>query len=430
MPWRPDATQQRNQSRPVCVFPVCGYSCGTGAPLSPPLKRNHFRQPPFFIEAPAIETSAFAGLSPFAGRISAFYTHAELFYNAAMTFPRHLLSVVLLLCLCACNRSDSGPAAGATVQAGKKPKLAYITNGVDPFWNTAAAGVRAAAKEFNADAAVHMPAKGIVDQKRFVESLLAAGIDGIAISPIDTRNEVDLINDACRATKVITHDSDCPESKRICFVGMDNYKAGRAAGRLVKEAAPGGGKVMIFVGRLEQLNSQQRRQGIIDELLDKPEQALASVTFDPPDKVLAGTKYSVIDTRTDNFDYARAKANAEDAITAHPDLACMVGLFAYNPPACVEALKSAKKNKQIKVVAFDERSDTLQGIIDGDIHGTISQQPYYYGYHSIRILAGLARGDNSVLPKGGFLEVPIVEVRKDNVETFWTELKKLQAKGT
>jgi ribose transport system substrate-binding protein len=197
----------------------------------------------------------------------------------------------------------------------------------------------------------------------------------------------------------------------------------------VKEAIPNGGKVMLFVGRLEQLNAQQRRQGIIDELLNRPAQALNKMTFDPPGKSLTGTKYTVLDTRTDNFDYARAKANAEDAISSTPDLACMVGLFAYNPPKCLEAVREAGKLGQIKLVAFDEQAPTLQGIIDGQIHGTVSQQPYKYGYESVRILAGLARGDNSVLPKDGFLEVPIVQVRKDNVEKFWEELKKLQAGG-
>lgn len=346
-----------------------------------------------------------------------------------MNSPRRIVSSTLCLALLAfsgCNKSDA-PASGGEAKPGKKPKIAYITNGVDPFWNTAAAGVKAAAKEFNADAEVHMPAKGIVDQKRIIESQITSGADGIAISPIDAKNQVDLINEACRATKVITHDSDAPDSKRLCFVGMDNYKAGRAAGKLVKEAIPSGGKVMLFVGRLEQLNAQQRRQGIIDELLDKPEQSLASITYDPPGKVLSGAKYSILDTRTDNFDYARAKANAEDAITSTPDLACMVGLFGYNPPNCLEAVKAAGKTRKIKIVAFDENAPTLQGIIDGHIHGTVSQQPYYYGYHSVRILAGLARGDQSVLPKNGFLEVPIVEVRKDTVEKFWTELKRMQS---
>jgi ribose transport system substrate-binding protein len=331
-----------------------------------------------------------------------------------------------LLLLNGCNKNETAATAGGKAKSGKKLKIAYITNGIDPFWNTAAAGVKAAAKEFDADAEVKMPAKGIADQKRFIEGLLAGGVDGIAISPIDAKNEIDLINQACAVTKVITHDSDAPDSKRLCFVGMDNYKAGRAAGKLVKEAIPNGGKVMLFVGRLEQLNAQQRRQGIIDELLDKPEQSLAKMIYDPPGKALAGAKYNILDTRTDNFDYARAKANAEDAITSIPDLACMVGLFGYNPPTCLEALKGAGKTGQIKLVAFDENAPTLQGIIDGHIYGTVSQQPYLYGYHSVRILAALARGDQSALPKDGFLEVPIVQVRKDNVESFWTELKKLQ----
>ncbi len=312
---------------------------------------------------------------------------------------------------------------------GAKKRLAYVTNGVDPFWDTAAAGVRSAEKEFNVKCDVLMPPKGIVDQKRMIENLLAQGVAGIAISPIDAKNQVGLINEACAQAHVITHDSDAPGSKRLCFVGMNNYKAGRAAGKLVKEALPSGGKLMIFVGRLEQLNAQQRRQGVVDELLDRPEQQLEKMKFDPPGRIAGGGRYQILDTRTDNFDYARAKANAEDAMAANPDLNCMVGLFAYNTPKCLEAVKEAGKIGKIKLVSFDEQDAVLQGIADGHVQGTISQQPYYYGYHSVRILNALSKGDKSVLPKSGFYEVPIVEVRQANVESFRKELKKLQAAG-
>jgi len=326
--------------------------------------------------------------------------------------------------LAGCDKKDSDTASGSA-----KKKIAYVTNGVDPFWNTAAAGVRAAEKEFGVECQVLMPPKGIVDQKRMVEGLLARGIDGIAISPIDAKNQIDLINEAAVHCPVITHDSDAPDSKRLCFVGMDNYKAGRAAGKLVKEALPEGGKVMIFVGRLEQLNAQQRRQGVIDELLDRPMQALGKMTADPPGAPLAGPKYTILDTRTDNFDYARAKANAQDAMASTPDLACMVGLFAYNAPQCLEAAKEAGRVDKIKIVSFDEQDAVLQGIIDGHVFGTISQQPYYYGYESVRILKGLANGDKSVLPPNGFLEIPIVEVTRANVEKFRVDLKKMQDAG-
>ncbi|MCX6881978.1 MAG: sugar-binding protein [Verrucomicrobia bacterium] len=331
-----------------------------------------------------------------------------------------------------CGDKSTPPATGADPGTGAKSgrkKIAYVTNGVDPFWNTAVAGVRAAEKEFGIDCEVLMPPKGLVDQKRMLESLLARGIDGIAISPVDAKNQVDLLNQAAARCPLITHDSDAPLSKRLCFVGMENYKAGRAAGRLVKEAIPAGGKVMLFVGRLEQLNSQQRRQGVIDELLDRPMQQSDSANFDPTGKVLSGAKYTILDTRTDNFDYARAKANAQDAMASNSDLACMVGLFAYNAPHCLEAAKEAGRLGKIKIVSFDEAAPVLQGIIDGHVYGTISQQPYFYGYHSVRLLHSLTKGDKSVLPPNGFLEVPIVEVRQKNAQTFWADLKKMQDMG-
>ncbi len=331
---------------------------------------------------------------------------------------------VALLCVAAALL----PACG-TGDGDAEIRVAYVTNGIDPFWSIAQAGTMAASKEFGVDCEVLMPPKGLVDQKRMVETLLSNGIDGIAISPIDAANQVQFLNDAAKVTHLITQDSDAPDSNRLCFVGMDNYEAGREAGKLVKEAMPDGGNVMIFVGRLEQLNAQERRQGVIDELLDRPVQVLGSVTFDSPGAVLEGDAYSILGTRTDNFDYAKAKSNAEDAIAAYANLDCMVGLFAYNIPACLSAVQEADKTDSINLVSFDEADGTLQGIIDGSVHGTVSQQPFVYGFESVRILAGLARGDNSVLPEDGFLEIEARIVRKDNVEAFWTELRRLKGEG-
>jgi ribose transport system substrate-binding protein len=316
-----------------------------------------------------------------------------------------------------------------TVKEGDPIQLAYVTNGIDPFWVIAAAGVKSAAKDFGVEAQTLMPPKGVVDQKRMIEDALAKGIDGLAISPIDAANQVEFIDRAGTVTNVITQDSDAPESNRLCFIGMDNYKAGREAGKLIKEAIPEGGKVMIFVGRLEQLNAQQRRQGVIDELVDAPMQDGNNLTLTPPADVAKGDTYEVVGTLTDGFDYAKAKANAEDTMASHPDIACMVGLFAYNIPNCLQAVEGAGKLNQIKLVSFDEAADTLEGIASGTVHGTVSQQPYEYGYQSIRILKGLAQGDESVLPEGGTLEVPVVIVKKDNVAEFQTKLAELMALG-
>jgi ribose transport system substrate-binding protein len=150
-------------------------------------------------------------------------------------------------------------------------KVAFITNSVDPFWTLAERGCELASPAFNAECQVLMPPNGQVEeQKRYIEDLITAKCQGLAISPIDPANQGDIINQACEAMHVITQDSDAPDTQRLFYLGTSNYLAGRAAGKLVKEACPEGGKVMIFVGKMEVLNAQERSQGVIDELLDAP----------------------------------------------------------------------------------------------------------------------------------------------------------------
>jgi ribose transport system substrate-binding protein len=328
------------------------------------------------------------------------------------------------------NSSDPGSTggtggAGETTISADAPKVAYVTNGIASFWVIAEKGAMDAGKEFDADVTVRMPPNGVEDQKRMCQDLLAQGIDGIAISPIDSANQGDLLDEISEHTKMITHDSDAPDSKRLCYVGMDNYSAGRMCGQLVKEAMPEGGSIMIFVGRLGQANARLRRQGMIDEVLGRSEDS--SRYDDPNDGEIKSDKYTILGTETDDFDYGKAKAKAQDAIAKYPDLGCMVGLFAYNPPLILDAVREANKVGKIKIVSFDEHDRSLEGIVDGSIYGTTVQNPYKYGHKSVEILAALARGDNSVIPEGGFINIPARNIRKDNVDEFWTELKRLTA---
>lgn len=321
-----------------------------------------------------------------------------------------ILSISLLLP--SCNQQKGN---------GKKT-VAFVTNGVDPFWVIAQRGAEKAGEDLDVNVEVRMPPQGVADQKRMVQELLAQNVDGIAISPIDPENQNELLKEIAERSILITQDSDAPESPRQCYIGMDNYTAGRMCGELVKEALPDGGEVMLFVGRLGQANARQRRQGVIDELMDRSHDGSR---YDEPGEVIKNDKYSILDTRTDDFDHPQAKANAEDAIANHPNLKCMVGLFAYNPPLCLEAIRDAGKLKEIKVVSFDENEASLQGIMDGTVVGTVVQNPYQYGYESVRVLKALANGDKSVIPENEILHIPARKIRKDNVEEFWTELKSL-----
>jgi ribose transport system substrate-binding protein len=312
--------------------------------------------------------------------------------------------------LAGCGKPESGP---------EKPSYAFVTNGVASFWDIAKSGAETAGTELGVDVNVLMP-NGPVEQKQMVEDLVVRGVDGIAISPIDPDNQTAMLNEAAAATNLITADSDAPKSNRMFYLGVDNYEAGRMCGQLVKEALPDGGKVMIFIGRLEQDNAKRRRQGVIDEILDR---SMDPTRFDPPGGVLKSDKYEILGTLTDQFDRVRGKQNMDDTLTAHPDLGCAVGLFVFNPPLILESLKSAGKLGQVKVVGFDEADETLQGIIDGHVHGTVVQNPFEYGKRSIEVLHALKQGDRSVIPENGFINIPARQIRQADAEAFRADLK-------
>jgi len=330
---------------------------------------------------------------------------------------RFLPALALALVVAACG-GDGEPG---------EARFAYVTNGVDPFWNVAGAGARVAAAEFGVDVDLVFPEGSAADQKQKLEDLMVRGVDGVAVSPMDGANMISTLDEIAGKTHLITHDSDAPGSKRRCFVGVDNYVCGRACGELLREALPDGGEVALFVGRMEQDNAQARRQGVIDELLGRP---VDPTRRDPVSSTPSGNGFTIVATRTDGFDKSLAKANAEDTLVAHPDLAAMVGLFAYNAPACIEALRGAGKLGEVALVSFDEQIPTLDGIAAGHVIGTVSQDPFQYGYHSIRILNGLAKGDESVLPEGGTLTIEPIVVTRENLESFRAELEKNIAAGS
>lgn len=323
-----------------------------------------------------------------------------------------LLAAPFLLFGC---QSDPGGAAN-------EPIVGFVTNGIASFWVIADKGARDAGAEFGAHVEVMMPPDGAAGQRRMVQDLLARGVSGIAISPTDPGNQGGLLQEIASKAHLITHDSDAPESGRLVYIGMDNYEAGRMCGQLLKQALPDGGSVVLFIGLLGQLNADLRRQGVIDELMDRSHDPSRR---DDVGTSIEGEKYTILDTRVDQFDFARAKGQAEDALARYPDLDAMIGLFVYNPPQILEAVREAGKLDQITIVGFDEDDDTLQGIKDGVIAGTIVQNPYLYGYESVRVLAALARDDLSVLPENQFIDIPAREITADNVDDFWTDLKQL-----
>ena len=315
--------------------------------------------------------------------------------------------------------------------AKKRPRVAFVTNCVAQFWTVAKFGVEAGEKEFDVEAVVRMPANGTAEeQKRILEDLLAKGVEGIAVSPKDPENMTALLDKVASRSVLLTHDSDAPKSKRLCYIGMDNYDAGRLCGQLVQEAIPNGGPVVIYIGNLDQDNARRRRQGVIDQLLGRSHDPNR---FDKQDAALRGEKYEIRATFTDQFDRQKAKAAAQDALVRWRDIACMVGLFEYEVPLVLEAVQSANRLSEIEIVGFDEAEATLQGILDGHIHGTVVQNPFEYGRRSLQLLGQLLREPDekkreALLPKNRVIDIPARQIRKADVAEFWEDLKKKTGK--
>jgi ribose transport system substrate-binding protein len=327
--------------------------------------------------------------------------------------------------------TKSSDAAAATTEPAKRQSVAFVTNQIADFWKIAEAGCIAASKELDIGVQVLMPPEAsAVVQKQKVEDVLTTGVDAIAISPLDADNQVEWINSIGDKVPLITHDSDAPKSNRLVYIGMDNYAAGRACGEILKTALPDGGKVLLCIGRLEQDNARYRRQGVIDVLMGRDRTIdyykSQPEAFDPNEGEIAGDKFTIVATVTDQGKPEVALQKAEDALVTWPDLKGMAGLFEYNPPACYQALKKAGKLQQIVLAGFDENDVTLQAIRDGECAGTVVQNPYEYGYQSVRVLKELLAGNQAVIPDSKYIDIAPRAITSENVETYWEELKRLK----
>ena len=155
---------------------------------------------------------------------------------------------------------------------------------------------------------------------------------------------------------------------------------------------------MMFVGTMGADNARERVDGI--------------------KKSLSGSKVEIVDIRTDEVDFARAKRNVEDTLTKYPNIDLLSGLYSYNTPQIVEAVRAAGKSGQVKVIGFDEDPVTLRGIADGIVDATVVQQPFEFGYQSMKLLAQVIEGNKSNIPANGLDIIPTRVIDSSNVADF------------
>jgi len=290
--------------------------------------------------------------------------------------------------------------------------IVFITGGSGPYWQRTVNGAKSAADEFDARLEVEMPsvAEGIEEQTKLLEDLREKPVDGVAVSPLDAEGQTELINALSKKTFLVTFDSDASDSQRQSHVGTTNFAAGRACARLVRDAIPEGGKIAVLVANSTKENIIDRKGAFQERISQFADDVAEGESL----------KYTVVGYYEDGGNAEKCAANIRQVLQEHPDLACLVGMNAQHGPTIMKVFKEDDQLGKIKVVAFDDASETLQGVEDGHIFATLAQDSFGFGYEAVKILCNLKRGDAVAVPMGGrgavFYGVEVVN--QDNVAEF------------
>jgi ribose transport system substrate-binding protein len=311
---------------------------------------------------------------------------------------RCLLMVAAALAVAGCSKKANNTAGGASPAGGKMRTFAVIPKQLNnPVFNMAKQGAEAEAKKLG-DVRINWTAPQQMDaaqQVSIVNSLVAAKVDGIAISCADAAALTPAINNAVAAgIPVVTWDADAPDSKRSVFFGVNDYEAGKKGGELLKKELPNGGDIAILTGSPGAENLNERIRGF--------------------KAATQGAGFKILSTLPCNDDIAKSISIVRDFPKSHPTMKgwYMAGgwpLFAEAPGPFADA-----KPGQYKVVAFDTLKPELAYIRQGYVDGLIGQKYTDWGAKSVEILDGLTKG--KTFPK--FVDSGMDVVTRANMDAF------------
>jgi ribose transport system substrate-binding protein len=241
---------------------------------------------------------------------------------------------------------------------------------------------------------------------------------GILISVADPALLKDGIDRAVAAgIPVITVDSDAPSSKRLFFIGTNNYQAGFTGGQRLAQELKGKGNVVVFT-MPDQHNLQDRLRGYKDALAKTPDIKITRVVD------IQGDPRIAFDTATQIVGKERDKVDA------------FVCLEAQSGKEVAGVLNSYHVTGKV-VIAMDTDQETLGWIQKGMIAATISQKPYTMAFVGMQMLDNLYHhkpssldadwSKDSFAPIPSFVDTGSSLIDKSNVDSFVQAGKNLAA---
>jgi len=279
-----------------------------------------------------------------------------------------------------------------------------------PYWKAAGAGFNHAATDFKVRADFTGPQTFDPKAERDAfDQAVQKKATGILLDVTDANLLKDSIDKAIAAgIPVITVDSDAPASKRLFFIGTNNYQAGFTGGQRLAQELKNKGNVVVFTNP-DQPNMQDRLNGYKAALARTPDIKITRVVD------IQGDPRIAFDTATEIVGKERDKVDA------------FVCLEAQSGKEVAGVLNSYHVTGKI-IMAMDTDPETLDWIQKGVIAATIAQKPYTMAFVGMQMLDNLYHHKPSSLdrdwskdsysPVPSFVDTGSDLIDKSNVAAF------------
>jgi ribose transport system substrate-binding protein len=288
-----------------------------------------------------------------------------------------------------------------------------------PYWKTAGTGFSNAAAQLKVRSDFLGPQTFDPKAERdALDQAVQRKATGILVDVTDAGLLKDSIDKAVAAgIPVITMDSDAPASKRLFFIGTNNYQAGFTGGERLAQELHGKGNVVVFT-MPDQPNLQDRLRGYKNALVRTPDIKITRVVD------IQGDPRIAFDTTTQIIGKERDKVDA------------FVCLEAQSGKEVASVLNSYHVTGKT-VMAMDTDQETLDWIQKGMIAATIAQKPYTMAFVGMQMLDNLYHHKPSSLetdwskdsfsPIPSFVDTGSALIDKTNVDAFIQAGKNLAA---
>ncbi|MCP4383939.1 MAG: sugar ABC transporter substrate-binding protein [Hyphomicrobiales bacterium] len=298
--------------------------------------------------------------------------------------------------------------AGAAVAA-EKPVFVFVTPLIaHPVWDDARYGFEEAAEQFGFEGQYVGPQTiDPVEMVNQIEIAIAQGVDGIISMPIAPEAMRPVWKTAAKANiPVVFVGSIDPESTSLASVGTDEINLGRIGAAAIIE-------------HFEAQGSPPLRAVVMQSTMDA---SFAVKTRDSYLKHLeAYPDFEMVINESNNSDMLTAIQKYEAIFATYPEINLVIGINGEAGPAAAKVVKEQRLQDKITIVGIDDVAETLDGIEDGVIWGTVAQSFHQMGFLTAQILYDYVvngKTPDTKNPDGYDFDSGAIFVTAENLESY------------